>query len=113
MEGPTEYLTASDIASRLNVSSRSVRRWITDGHLPGARFGRQYRVHESDLEYFVESKLGETSRLSTSSGSATEWSALSADSFAEDWDNPLDADYDDWEIHYATDAAPTSALDAE
>jgi excisionase family DNA binding protein len=40
------YLTLPELAERLQVSRRTVYRWIKDG--------REYRITESDLKDFLE-----------------------------------------------------------
>ena len=49
------YLTIKEVAARLRVSERSVRRWLLGGELKGFRFGDRagWRVREEDLEAFV------------------------------------------------------------
>ena len=46
--------TIHEIAELLKVSEATVRRWIHDGELRAARFGRDFRVAARDLEAFVE-----------------------------------------------------------
>jgi len=48
------YLSAEDIAERLNVGSATVRKWLREGKLKGVRAGRLWRVRESDLEAFLK-----------------------------------------------------------
>jgi excisionase family DNA binding protein len=47
------FFTISDIAEFLDVSPRSVRRWIKSGELPVHRFGAAVRIAERDLLAFV------------------------------------------------------------
>lgn len=49
------YLTVKEVAERLRVSERSVRRWLESGDLRGFRFGDRagWRVREEDLDAFV------------------------------------------------------------
>jgi excisionase family DNA binding protein len=49
-----KYLSAEQIAERLNVSAQSVRAWLRTGKLKGVRAGRLWRVLESELEAFLE-----------------------------------------------------------
>lgn len=109
MEERSEYLTASEVAKRLNVSSRSVRRWIAEGTLPGARFGRQYRVRESDLEALERHHRSESIEIDEVDDS--EWLEVSSRAFVEDWDNPLDTIYDEWETLYADEIARRKRVD--
>ena len=48
------FYTVVQVATLIEVSTRTVRRWIAEGDLLAHRFGRQVRVAESDLRAFVE-----------------------------------------------------------
>lgn len=48
------YLTLPELADRLKVSRRTVRRWIKDGELVAYKFANQYRISESNLEEFLQ-----------------------------------------------------------
>lgn len=41
------------VAERLDVSTKTVRRWISAGELPVHQLGRQLRISEADLAAFV------------------------------------------------------------
>jgi excisionase family DNA binding protein len=43
----------SAIAAKLDVSTKTVRRWIESGTLPAHRLGRQIRVSDADLADFL------------------------------------------------------------
>jgi len=47
-------LTVAEVAERLNVSSKTVTRWIEDGKISAFRFGKSYRIEETELEHFIE-----------------------------------------------------------
>ena len=49
-------LSPADVAALLQVSTRTVRRWIEASELRVHRLGRQLRVSEDDLSAFVKSK---------------------------------------------------------
>ena len=51
-----KFLTCDEIADALGVTSKSVRRWISDKALPAYRIGRLLRVHESDLQAFLDQR---------------------------------------------------------
>ena len=51
--GTQSLLTVEQIAERLSVSTRTVRRWISDGELVAYRLGRAVRIDEPDLEAFL------------------------------------------------------------
>jgi len=44
-----EYLTVEETARRLKVDAETVRRWLRDGALRGLKFGRVWRIPESEL----------------------------------------------------------------
>ena len=46
-------LTLKDVATRLQVCTKTVRRWIKQGSLRHHRVGRQLRVSEEDLAAFL------------------------------------------------------------
>jgi len=43
----------ADVADQLDVSSKTVRRWIDRGELHVHRLGRQFRISEDDLSFFL------------------------------------------------------------
>jgi excisionase family DNA binding protein len=47
------FFTVAEVAERLNVSTRTVRRWIALGLLRVHRFGRTVRISEADLAAFL------------------------------------------------------------
>jgi excisionase family DNA binding protein len=47
------FFTIADVAERLQVSRRTVRRWIEGGHLAVHRVGGIIRIAESDLRAFL------------------------------------------------------------
>lgn len=46
-------LTVGDVARRLQVSQKTVRRWIEGGELAVHRLGRQLRISPPDLDTFL------------------------------------------------------------
>ena len=46
-------LTVDEMAERLNVCSKTIRRWIAGNELPAHRLGRSVRVAEDDLMAFL------------------------------------------------------------
>jgi len=55
---PQRQLTISDVALRLQVSTKTVRRWIDAGALPVHRLGRLLRISEQDLAVFLARQHG-------------------------------------------------------
>jgi excisionase family DNA binding protein len=51
--GDIRYFTIAEIAVRLRVSTRTVRRWIENGDLTAHRFGAAVRIAETDLRAFL------------------------------------------------------------
>lgn len=48
-----EFLTIAEVAERLRVATRTVRRWIESNNLVVYRVGGVVRVAESDLRAFL------------------------------------------------------------
>jgi len=51
-------LTVFDIAKRLQVSIKTVCRWIAYGELIAHKLGSQWRISETDYEVFVRTRRG-------------------------------------------------------
>lgn len=49
----SEFYTVDDVAQRLRLHVKTVRRFVRDGRLKGTRVGKQYRISRTDLEHFV------------------------------------------------------------
>lgn len=49
-------LTLNDVAEALSVSRRHVERLVSDGTLPSVKIGEARRVHQADLEVWLESE---------------------------------------------------------
>jgi excisionase family DNA binding protein len=54
----SRWHTVKGVADRLDVSERSVRRWITLGLIRPHRFGRAVRISEEDLVAFERQARG-------------------------------------------------------
>src|SRR4051812_19995681 len=50
-------LLVADVATRLRISERELRRWIAAGRLPVVRFGRAVRIRPADLAQLIASGL--------------------------------------------------------
>jgi excisionase family DNA binding protein len=48
-----DYLTPEEVAARLRVTPKTVRRYCQLGQLKAARVGRQWRISENMLEKFL------------------------------------------------------------
>ena len=52
-----EYLTPVEVAEKLRINERTVRRLLADGKLPGQRIGaKKWRISASALKDFIEGK---------------------------------------------------------
>ena len=49
----TKMLRIEDVAKKLNVSQKSVRRYIHSGKLKSNKIGCVHRAEESDLKHFL------------------------------------------------------------
>jgi excisionase family DNA binding protein len=58
-QSKVQFVTVAAIAQRLNVSPRTVHRWIANGELVVHRIGRLVRVSETDLKAFLANHRGE------------------------------------------------------
>jgi excisionase family DNA binding protein len=47
------FFTVEEVAERLHLHVKTVRRYIRDGRLKGRRIGKEYRVTRTDLEAFA------------------------------------------------------------
>ena len=47
-----EYVKPSEVARRLGVSRQAIYKWLDEGKLRGARFGRSVRVLRASVEEF-------------------------------------------------------------
>ncbi len=47
-------LTIAEVADRLRVNEKTVRRWIDTQELPAFKLGRQWRISEQDLRRFLQ-----------------------------------------------------------
>ena len=52
-QAEVRFLSVADVAERLAVSVRTIRRWIVSGALPVHRFGAVIRIAEVDLRAFI------------------------------------------------------------
>jgi excisionase family DNA binding protein len=49
-------LSPQEAGDRLGVSVYTVRRWIQEGRIPAYKPGKEYRIRESDLEEFLQTR---------------------------------------------------------
>ena len=63
MDTTTQLLRIEDIAVKLNVSQKSVRRYIHAGKIKSNKIGGVHRVEESELQYFLNLSIYENGQL--------------------------------------------------
>ncbi len=64
-------LTVRDVAGLLNVSEKTVYRWIKDGGIPAYRINDQYRFHRAELlEWATTKKIGMSADIFREAGEA-------------------------------------------
>ena len=51
--GSSRALSIAAVAAHLDVSSKTVRRWVDAGELPHHRLGRQIKITQQDLSIFM------------------------------------------------------------
>ena len=49
-----ELFTVMEVADRLKVPQRTVKRWLVSGQLRGLKAGRKWRVKPSAIEMFLQ-----------------------------------------------------------
>lgn len=49
-----KLMTVSHVAEILSVSDRTVRNWVQSGALKAYRFGREYKITQTDLNEFIK-----------------------------------------------------------
>lgn len=52
-----KLLTVTDVSEMLDVSDRTVRNWIQNGALKSYRFGREYKITQTDLNEFIKNSM--------------------------------------------------------
>jgi excisionase family DNA binding protein len=53
-----QLFTVDEVAERLNLHVKTVRRFIRDGRLPAKRIGKEYRITRSALDEFAGTSAG-------------------------------------------------------
>ena len=52
--GTDRLLTIAEVADRLRVNQKTIRRWIDAKELPAFKLGRQWRISEQNLRQFLQ-----------------------------------------------------------
>ena len=56
MSKQLKLLTLKEVAEILKVSTRTVRRYIKDGHIEAHRLEGSFRITQTELNSFIESR---------------------------------------------------------
>ena len=59
-EQPARFMTVSEVADLMRVSSMTVYRLIKAGEIRAARVGKSYRIREDDVDQFLASRYNQT-----------------------------------------------------
>lgn len=51
-----DYYTPEQVAEKLQMSVRTVWKYIREGQMPASKIGRGYRISEEQLERFMQSQ---------------------------------------------------------
>lgn len=63
----TDYLTPAQVSEELQVTTITVRRWITTGQLAASKAGpRKWMIHRSDLSSFLAGTQTESAPVQAS-----------------------------------------------
>lgn len=54
---PDECLTPEEVALRLKVLPKTVRKWLRDGLIPGIKVGRQWRIAASTVDGLISGDI--------------------------------------------------------
>ncbi|MFK8058478.1 MAG: DNA cytosine methyltransferase [Polaribacter sp.] len=91
MDSKSQMLRIEDVANRLNVSQKSVRRYIHSGKLKSTKIGGVHRIEENDLQHFLNESLVENHQkkdLKNIKSKSTKTDQINWIDISEEWDNP-------------------------
>ena len=91
MDNTTQMLRIEDVANKLNVSQKSVRRYIHAGKLKSNKIGGVHRVEESELQYFLNLSIyenGKEKQLEFTRPKSTKTDLVNWMDISADWDKP-------------------------
>ena len=94
MDKLTQMLRIEDVTEKLNVSQKSVRRYIHSGKLKSKKIGGVYRIEESDLQNFLNSNElqgKEDKSLINIPPKSKKTDNINWIDISENWDNPKES----------------------
>ena len=90
----TQMLRIEDVTEKLNVSQKSVRRYIHSGKLKSKKIGGVYRIEESDLQNFLNStelQSKEDKNLINIPPKSKKTDNINWIDISKNWDNPKES----------------------
>ena len=90
----TQMLRIEDVTEKLNVSQKSVRRYIHSGKLKSKKIGGVYRIEESDLQNFLNStelQSKEDKSLINIPPKSKQTDNINWIDISKNWDNPKES----------------------
>ena len=94
MDKLTQMLRIEDVTEKLNVSQKSVRRYIHSGKLKSKKIGGVYRIEESDLQNFLNStelQSKEDKSLINIPPKSKKTDNINWIDISKNWDNPKES----------------------
>ncbi|WP_375238169.1 DNA cytosine methyltransferase [Aurantibacter sp.] len=96
MDKLSQLLRIETVANRLNVSQKSIRRYIHSGKLRSSKIGGVHRIEESDLQNFIKSSAFETTPEKESKptkSKSTKTDKINWIDISDEWDNPKESKF--------------------
>ena len=90
----TQMLRIEDVTEKLNVSQKSVRRYIHSGKLKSKKIGGVYRIEESDLQNFLNStelQSKEDKNIINIPPKSKQTDNINWIDISKNWDNPKES----------------------
>ncbi len=90
MDTITKMLRIEDVAAKLNVSQKSVRRYIHSGKLKSNKIGGVHRIEESELQHFINLSLHEVEPkevVKSSTRKSTKTDIVNWIDISDEWEN--------------------------
>jgi len=91
MDSTTEFLRIEDVAKKLNVSQKSIRRYIHSGKLTSTKIGGVHRINEADLQRFLNAAIFDKKvdkKSTKKTGKSTKTDLVNWIDISDEWDNP-------------------------
>ena len=96
MDTSKQMLRIEDIAKKLNVSQKSVRRYIHSGKLKSSKIGGVHRIEERDLQSFLNQSVYENNEVENQKNNkrkSTKTDTVQWIDISDEWDNVKDNSY--------------------